>query len=172
MGGMMEWIDTALGIGKDQLNWHEMGLRAIVVFFVSLTYVRIANKRIFGTHSAFDIVLSIMYGSVMSRALTGNSPFYPTLVAGLVLVLLHRLLAVLAYHFGQSLGLSRFIKGGVATLVKDGEIKREVMRKHNVTEKEILEALRTQGGPVEIAKIKLASLERSGNISVVMQQEE
>lgn len=167
----MEFINEALGIGKENLNLWEMSLRAVVVFFISLTYVRLGSKRMFGRFSAFDIVLGIMYGSVMGRALTGNSPFYPTLAAGLVLILLHRLLAAIAYKSGNSSGVSSFIKGNVANLVEDGKIDRDAMAAHNVTENELLEALRTNGGPVDISKIKSACLERSGNISVVMKEE-
>jgi uncharacterized membrane protein YcaP (DUF421 family) len=165
----METLDFILGIGEKDLNWWQMSLRAIIVFFIALVYVRIANKRIFGRHSAFDIVLGVMYGSIMSRAITGNSPFYPTLAAGLVLILLHRLMAALAYKAGGP--VSNMIKGKTVTLVKDGKFLREVMRAHNITENDVLETLRTNGSPEDVSKVSTACLERSGSISVVMQDD-
>lgn len=167
---MVDFLDFVLGIGKDSLVWWQMSLRAVLVFLISLVYLRLANARIFGRHGAFDIVLGIVYGSVMSRAITGNSPFYATLAAGLALILLHRLLAAVTYSYGQKLGFSDFIKGGMATLVEDGEMKKDIMRKHNVTENDILETMRLQGGPMDIKKVKSACLERSGNISVIMKE--
>ncbi len=164
---MMELLDTILGIGVEKLNWWQMGLRAVIVFFVGLLYIRVANKRIFGRHSAFDIVLGVMFGSIMSRAITGNSPFFPTLVAGLVLILLHRLLAAAAYRTGS--GVSNFLKGHTVTLVRNGELQREVMQAHNITENDIHEAIRSSGKPEELEKVKSACLERSGSISVVME---
>ncbi|MFC6996480.1 DUF421 domain-containing protein [Rufibacter roseus] len=168
---MMDFLDPILGIGEENLSWWQMSLRAIIVFLVSLVYLRLANSRIFGRHGAFDIVLGIVYGSVMSRAITGNSPFYATLAAGLSLILLHRVLAAVTYSYGQKLGFSNFIKGGMATLVEDGEMKKDVMRKHNVTENDLLETMRLQGGPVDISQIKSACLERSGNISVIVKKD-
>ncbi len=167
----MDFLDPILGIGEENLSWWQMSLRAIIVFLVSLVYLRLANSRIFGRHGAFDIVLGIVYGSVMSRAITGNSPFYATLAAGLSLILLHRVLAAVTYSYGQKLGFSNFIKGGMATLVEDGEMKKDVMRKHNVTENDLLETMRLQGGPVDISQIKSACLERSGNISVIVKKD-
>ncbi|MGV3538664.1 MAG: DUF421 domain-containing protein [Rufibacter sp.] len=166
---MMEELDVILGIGVKELNWWQMSIRAVVVFLIVLVYLRVANKRIFGRHSAFDIVLGVMYGSVMSRAITGNAPFYPTLITGLVMILLHRLLAAVALRSGQ--GVSTFLKGKTVTLVKDGEMLYDAMREHNITENDILEALRTHGGPVDVSKVESACLERSGSISVVMKEQ-
>ncbi|WP_255478746.1 DUF421 domain-containing protein [Rufibacter sp. XAAS-G3-1] len=165
----METLEFVLGIGEEKLNWWQMSARAVMVFFISLAYVRIANKRIFGRHSAFDIVLGVMYGSIMSRAITGNSPFWPTLAAGLVLILLHRLMAVLAFRTGGN--ISDMIKGKTVTLVRDGKFLKDIMRAHNITENDILETLRTKGSPEDISKVSTACLERSGSISVVMQED-
>ncbi|WP_242693224.1 DUF421 domain-containing protein [Sabulibacter ruber] len=168
---MMETLEYVFGIGQQDLNWWQMSIRAVVVFFISLVYVRIANKRIFGRHSAFDIVLGVMYGSVMSRAITGTSPFIPTLAAGLVLIVLHRMLASLAAGTQHHESLSNFLKGKTATLVQDGKFLEDALRAHNVTKNDIMEALRTKGGPVEVEKIETACLERSGSISVVYKKE-
>ncbi|WP_245964486.1 DUF421 domain-containing protein [Rufibacter immobilis] len=167
----METLEHILGIGQEDLNWWQMSIRAVLVFLISLVYVRIANKRIFGQHSAFDIVLGVMYGSIMSRAITGTSPFFPTLAAGLVLVLLHRALAALAYQFKNG-PVSSFIKGKPDTLVKDGHFLKDAMRAHSVTENDILEALQLKGGPVDVKQVEVACLERSGNISVVFKKDD
>lgn len=166
---MMEVVETALGLGQEELNWWQMSIRAVLVFFISLVYVRIANKRIFGQHSAFDIVLGIMYGSVMSRAITGTSPFFPTLAAGLVMILLHRFLANMAFTVGN--GFGSFLKGKSTNLVEDGKLLPDAMRQHSVTENDILEALRVKGGTSSIEDVESACLERSGNISVVMKKD-
>ena len=168
---MVEFLDTALGLGQKDLVWWQMCLRAILVFFISLVYVRLANKRIFGKFSAFDIVLGVMYGSVMSRAITGTSPFWPTLAAGLTLILMHRMLAALAQAAGHGSIISNFIKGKTIPLAKDGKLLEDSMRAHSVTENDIIEALRTNGGPVDIKKIESACLERSGSISIVMKED-
>lgn len=165
---MEEFFDTVLGIGDDSLNWWQMASRAFVVFFTALIIVRIGNKRIFGKLSAFDIVLGIIYGSILSRAITGNSPFFPTLVAALVLVLLHSGLAKVAYH--SSFGFGSFIKGNPVALIKDGKMQEEAMRKNSVTENDLEEALRSAGNVNDLDQVEAAYLERSGNISIIMKK--
>ncbi|MEJ8802840.1 DUF421 domain-containing protein [Pontibacter sp. H249] len=165
MQDTLETIDHLLGIGVESLNWWQMALRAIVVFFAALAIIRIGNHRIFGKNTAFDIVLGIIYGSVLSRAITGNSPFWPTIFAAFTLVILHKMLAVMAFH--SSFGFGNVIKGKPKELVKDGELQKDVMRSSSVTENDIKEALRNSGHRPDISSIHRAYLERSGDISII-----
>ena len=158
----------ALGLGEDTLNWWQMAVRAVVVFAAALLILRIGSQRIFGKHTAFDIVLGIIYGSVLSRAITGNAPFFPTLIAALVLVIMHNLFAFLAYHtkfFGS------LVKGKPKMLVEDGVMREDNMRKSSVTKHDLEEAMRTRGGIKEIDQIDQACLERSGEISIVKKED-
>ena len=52
--------------------------------------------RVFGKWSALDIIVSIMVGSNLSRALTGSAPLVGTLAATTLLMALHWVLAQLA----------------------------------------------------------------------------
>jgi len=45
-------------------------VRTVLVFAYGLLLVRLAGRRIFGKWSALDIIVSIMVGSNLSRALT------------------------------------------------------------------------------------------------------
>jgi uncharacterized membrane protein YcaP (DUF421 family) len=91
-------IGSLLGLGVEDLSAGQMALRAVLTFVVTLAIVRFGDKRLFGKGTAFDIITAIMIGSIMSRAITGSSPLFPTWVAGLVLVGMHWLVAALAYH--------------------------------------------------------------------------
>ncbi|MDO6389579.1 DUF421 domain-containing protein [Pontibacter sp. BT731] len=161
---MVDFLDTLLGIDSDSLTWWQMSIRAVVVFIVALIIMRIGNKRIFGKQTAFDIVLGIIYGSILSRAITGNSPFWPTLAAALILVLLHRFLAFLAYNTEGFIG--PFIKGNPVCLIRDGQLQEDKLKKHNLTDNDLQEALRS-GGVSSIKEVESAYLERSGDISIV-----
>jgi len=52
-------------------------------------------------------------------------------------------------------------------IVKDGEIQRDALKKTNLTEHDLLESLRLNASTTEIKDIKVAYLERSGNVSVI-----
>lgn len=167
---MGDYFEVIFGIHDNTLTWWQMSARAIGVFFAALFIIRIGNHRIFGKNSAFDIVLGIIYGSILSRAITGNAPFWPTIAAAFTLVMLHKLLASFAYH--THFGLGDFIKGRPKALVKDGEMQRKAMAESSVTENDLTEAIRSSGSYAGVDSIKHAYLERSGKISVILKDEE
>jgi uncharacterized membrane protein YcaP (DUF421 family) len=62
--------------------------------------------------------------------------------------------------------LGKLVKGEENLLVENGSMKIAEMKKTNISEKDLMEALRNQG--VENLKdVKKAFLERSGKISVI-----
>lgn len=157
------------GTGSPELNAVEMASRAALVYLATLTMVRIGERRFMGRSAAFDVILGIVLGSVVSRAITGNAPFLPTLVAGATLVLLHWVFAAVAFR-SHTFGV--LIKGRELGLLQDGNLLQHNLRKCHVTERDLLESLRTDGNlddPREVAK---ACLERSGKISVVRRKHE
>lgn len=157
-------LEVIIGPNSTDINWWQMLIRAITVFFVALLIVRLGGTRIFGGNTSFDIVLGIILGSVLSRAITGNSPYVPTILAACALVALHWGLAFLAFR-NRKLGV--LIKGKKSLLIKDGELNWENMKRTQITENDIKEALR-QGGSVDLANVKYAFLERSGDISIIL----
>ena len=152
-------------IGKDQdITWWQMVVRGTLVFFVTLALIRVGGKRIFGKNTSFDIVLGVILGSIMSRAITGNSPFLPTIAAATALVLLHWLLAEAAR---RSRRFGRMIKGSEVKLIEDGRVLEDAMAKTNITPNDLLEALRLRAGIASIEDVEAAYLERSGDVSVI-----
>ncbi|MFN2325877.1 MAG: DUF421 domain-containing protein [Gemmatimonadales bacterium] len=158
----MSW---ALGLEADSLAAWQMAFRAVVVYPVGIAFVRIGETRFIGKFAAFDVVMGIMIGSILSRAVTGGAPFFATLAAALVLVLLHHLFATLSFHsdwFGD------VVKGTGRTLVVGGAIQWDALRRSHISEKDLMSAVRENGGVEQLSRVKLARLERSGNISIVM----
>ncbi len=157
-------IDELLGLDADELTLMHMAVRAVVVYVAALIMLRLGEKRFLGKNTAFDVILGIIFGSVVSRAITGSSAFFPTLGAGFVLILLHWLFAVLAFH---SDWFGTWVKGNARLLVNEGTIDWDAMRKSNISEKDLMSALRTQANIASIDEVQEARLERSGDISVL-----
>jgi uncharacterized membrane protein YcaP (DUF421 family) len=141
----------------------QMALRAIAIYAIMLVLVRLASKRFLSKASAFDVIVAIMLGSIMSRAINGSAPFLPTIVASAALLALHWLFATLATHtsFGS------LVKGEPRLLIKDGKVQENGLREAKLSENDLKEALRLQAGDPDPSKIKRAYLERSGRISIV-----
>jgi uncharacterized membrane protein YcaP (DUF421 family) len=159
-------VDTVFGTIETDLNALQMAARAVVTFVVTVAVVRIGNKRLFGKGTAYDMVVAIMIGSVMSRAITGSGAgtMLATWAGGLTLILLHWLLSWVAFHTDS---FGSLVKGHEVQLVKDGEILESGMRETGTTRRDLDRALREDGNVPDISQVQMAYMERDGSISVV-----
>jgi uncharacterized membrane protein YcaP (DUF421 family) len=164
----MARLVLGLGLEDQDINAAQMALRAVVVYVVAVLVVRLGKKRFMGRSTAFDVILGIMLGSIMSRAITGNAPFFPALAAGGALVALHGLFSGIACRWH---GFGTVIKGRPRLLVRDGEIDWRTMRRCHMSERDLWEDLRGKGIG-DLAEVAEARLERSGRLSVLRAKRE
>lgn len=163
---MRQALDVAFGTNAELITWWQMCLRAAVVFAYGVLAFRLTYRRFFGQSTDFDIVVAILIGSTLSRALTGNARLIPTLAAATTLVALHGLLAWLAWRWRWFGWLAK----GVETRLMDrGRIDRTAMRRSGVTELDLLEAARAKGAE-DLSSVQAAVLERSGKITVILKE--
>ena len=165
MGEVGDLLRAALGLGLDarDIGAAQMALRAVAVYAAALAMVRLGKKRFMGRATAFDVILGIMLGSVVSRAITGNAPFGPALAAAAALLAAHWLLSALAFRWH---GLGTALKGRPRLLVRAGEPDRAAMRRAHMSEHDLREALRAEGVS-RLEEVAEARLERSGRLSVI-----
>ena len=159
----MEAFYDLIGQDGGDIAWQQMSARAVLIFFFGLVLVRVAGKRVFGKWTALDIVVSIIIGSNLSRALTGAAPFVETIIATTVLVLLHSALIMAGVRWPA---LGHLMKGRGVRLIEDGRPDHHAMRKHGIGEHDLEEALRGCGLD-ELGEVRAAYLERNGDISVL-----
>ncbi len=154
-----------LGVEPKDLTFLQMTLRAIIIYLGALAMMRLAGDRRFGgRYTDFDVVLSITFGSLLSRAINGSGSLWVSLVAGCVLVAMNRLFAFIAGHFPP---LSKLISGNPLTLIQDGEIQSKNMSKAHISQADLMASLRSQAHLSAPSQVKVARLERSGQISVI-----
>ena len=153
-----------LGLYAEQLTWYQMSLRAVLVFFLSIGYVRIAGIRTFGKASIFDQVTALMLGAIMGRAVVSTQPFFESLLASLVLMLLHRFSGFITYKSHQ---VGKVLKGERILLFKEGRLKEENLAKAHITEEDIQEALHLLINEKDFNNVDAIYLERSGKLSIV-----
>lgn len=144
------------------VQWWQQLDRAVVVFLYGIMLVRLAGKRAFGRWTALDILLSIIVGSSLSRALTGNAPLLATLASTTLLVALYR---VSAYAAARSKSLSHLLEGRPHELARDGLVDAAALRRHAISACALDEALREKN--VEhVEQTRRVTLEPGGQISV------
>ena len=157
MGGLESVFGT-----MQHVAWWQECLRAIVIFVYGLMLMRVSGRRTFGRWSALDIVVSIVFGSSLSRALTGNAPFPGTMAAMTVLILLHW---VLARCVAKWPAISAMLEGRPIELVRDGRRNHQAMSASAVSRADLEEAL--HGSGIErVSEARTVSLEPSGRITV------
>src|SRR5207253_7573881 len=109
------------GEGRD-LSVHQMCARAVVIFFISWVFLRIAGRRSFGLRTPLDNVITISLGAILSRAVVGVSPFVPVVAACLVIVLIHRFVSWVKV---RSRKMEFILEGDKIVLFENGKFLKE-----------------------------------------------
>jgi uncharacterized membrane protein YcaP (DUF421 family) len=166
MNQLASSVERTLGahVRAEDLTILQIALRAVLVFLVWLAIVRMADRRLLGKYSAFDVVLAVMLGSVLSRAINGSAPLWGTLGAAAVLVAMHWVLTFLSFHWHA---FGHLVKGLPRTLIENGKVYEHELRKNLITNHDLCEMLRLQGRIADPSEAKLATLERNGQISAI-----
>ncbi len=169
---MMLWGDLNAWLGlrlepKD-LSFSQISLRGIIVFIASLIMIRLGSKRALAQKTAFDAVLIVVLASVLARAVNGSASFFPTLGASFVIVLLHRFLAFVANRW-HPLGI--LVKGEPHVILRDGRVDRAAMRRNHISDRDFEEDMRLSAETEDKSKLKIARVERCGDISFIKKEE-
>lgn len=151
---------------QNHLSTAQEAARAVLIFSYGLALLRLSGPRMFGHWSALDIVITIMVGSALARAMTGSAPLVGTMVAAAVMAFLHVTLAHCVARYGK---LARIVEGKAVVLVDHGRIDHAVRKRKMISEADLREALREHGidGEAKIGNVKSMTLEPSGKLSVV-----
>jgi uncharacterized membrane protein YcaP (DUF421 family) len=165
MDALHTLAQTLLGLSDrpQQLNYLQIGLRAVIVYLAMILFVRFGKKRFLARATAFDAVLVIVIGSTAARAITGNAPFFEMLFGVLILIGMHWLLSLLSR---DSPTVSALVKGHSSVLVENGRMNPNALKKEHMSKDDLEEDLRQEGVDT-VAGVKEARLERSGHVSVI-----
>lgn len=165
---LIKILESAIGSGAETLSISQILVRSFIIYIIGIALVRIGKKRFLGKFSAFDTILAIIIGSLLSRAITEADYFLEILAACLLLIFLHRgfsLLAASSDKFGN------WIKGNDRVILEDGKIIWSAMKKSNLSEQDLMQNIRLNANITDVSKIKIARLERNGDISVILKDE-
>jgi uncharacterized membrane protein YcaP (DUF421 family) len=160
----MSALAAVIGHGTPmQITWWQDCIRAIIIFVYGIVLLRLFGRRAFGHHTPLDILLSVLIGSNLSRAMTGGAPFLPTMASSAMLLLMY----YAAIHVTQRCdSIGRVLKGKPVVLLRDGVPDQAAMRATGVSHLDLEEAARSEKIR-STSEVEIATLERSGKISVV-----
>ena len=166
MNALSQFAEALLGLGMEpkELTFLQVSTRGLIVFVTTLVLVRLSSKRSLAEKTAFDAVLVVVIGSMLARAINGSAPFFPTLGGGFILVIIHRLFGLTAY-FSHGFGI--LVKGKSDVLVQNGTMHCKNMIWNQISEHDLKEDMRLQAKTEDLSNIKVARVERSGDISFI-----
>lgn len=143
-------------------TWEKI-LRTVLVYLLIAVLLRLAGKRALAGMNSLDLVVMLLLSNVVQNAIIGpdNSVTGAALGAA-VLIAVNAVCNRLAY---ASAFFSQLFDGTETTLVSDGTVDRDALRRNALRTSELEHALRTQGAdsPDEIAR---AVLEPAGHLVV------
>jgi uncharacterized membrane protein YcaP (DUF421 family) len=137
---------------------------AVLIYAGGFILIRIGKNRLLGRSTPFDIVLGIVLGSLLSRAINGAATVPVTIAAAAALIGSQTGISWLACW---AQWIERVVKGRPSVLLRDGAFEATNMRRADISAGDLNEALRLHAGTVEPAAVSQALLERNGDIIVV-----
>jgi len=163
----MSVLLSIFGEGRN-LDALQMGMRSIAVFIVTLILIRISGRRSFGQRSPFDYVVAILLGATLSRVIVGASPALPTIVASLVIVVIHRGLAWACVHSPR---LESFVVGVEREVYRDGQFNVHQLSAALTTKRDVFETARQELHTADLNEVSSAVLERNGQVSLIVKKD-
>jgi uncharacterized membrane protein YcaP (DUF421 family) len=137
---------------------------AVLAYTALVAAVRIAGKRSLAKLNAFDLIVTVAFGSTLATVLLSRDV---TLAEG---VLAFAMLAGLQYAVARASIRWRWFRQVVRAeprlLLENGELRRDAMAAERVTHDEVLAALR-QHGLGQIGDAAAMVLETDGSLSVI-----
>lgn len=144
-------------------------LCAVVVYVLVMLLVRVSGKRAIGQFTPFDLVLLILIGNAVQNGMSGgDNSLTGAALLPLCLIALNYGVAVLV---ARSPRARKLIEGRAVVLARDGVIFRNVLHQPLVSNADFHEAMR-ETGCSDLARIRVATLETSGRISIVLAEDE
>lgn len=146
----------------------EFVARAALVYFAIMILVRLSGKRTVGEFTPFDLVVVILIGESTQGALTGgDESVLGALVVSATLIALNYAIGFLTTRSERA---DRLIEGQAVVLMRDGKVIEAALRRNNIPESDLDEALRMEGID-ERSEVRRAYLETNGTITVIRKRE-
>ncbi len=148
----------------DFKSLEQIFLLAILFYFTLILFLRISGKRTLSDLNAFDMIVSISIGSILSTTILASSTQY--LEGSIAIGTLIGLQYIVAKLSIKSKIFKRIIKSKPVVVFYEGEFLNKNMDRQRLTKDDILEQIRIKKG-VTSDKVKAVVLETNGKLSVI-----
>jgi uncharacterized membrane protein YcaP (DUF421 family) len=156
-------FDTTLG------TLGSVVIRVAAVYVTLLFLLRLSGRRTMSDITPMDIMVMLLVSETVSPALTANDDSLTVgLVAATTLVLIASATSILVFRSRRA---ETIISGRTQTLIKDGKVDADVLRRYRITDEDLDMALH-QNGVLAVSEVRRAFVEADGEITIVKTQPE
>ncbi|AFS79782.1 hypothetical protein DUF421 [Gottschalkia acidurici 9a] len=151
--------------GQETLTSIEWALRAIIAFFFLLTVAKLLGQRAISQLRLLDFVIAIVIGNIIAHPLSDERlGLKGSIITTLVLVTLYFVGIFSTFKFPL---IRKLISNSSITIVQNGEILYDKLKKARISIDVLLEELREKKVD-DVTKVALATWEPDGKISVFL----
>ncbi|MGW8959177.1 DUF421 domain-containing protein [Paenibacillus sp. NPDC055715] len=146
-------------------DWAEVAIRTLMAVAVLFLITKILGKRQVSQLSLFEYITGITMGNLAASIPMERGPtWYLGFVALAVWVLTTFVIEILQI---KSKKVRDFADGKTRTLIKDGKILEDNLRKERLTLDELMEQLRSKN-VFKVSDVEFAIMETSGEVNVLL----
>lgn len=150
-----------------ELDSASLVARTVIVVFLAIVFARMAKKRFIAQASAIDLMIAVIFGSLLSRSINGSGNVVDCITAGLTMVVLQR---VLEHASCRSVWIHSLVKGHCEPIIVDGVVDEKLLQHHGLSHQEPIAELRLNANTEDPADVRLAVFERSGQVSALLRK--
>ena len=141
----------------------ELTLRVVVVYVSIFVLLRLVGKKHVGELAPFDLVVLLLLSECVQNALIADDKSVTGGVfAAAALFGLSQLVGFVSWRSKRA---ERVLEGTPRVLVRHGHVYKDALAREQITQSELLEALRREGC-TSLTKVRYAILENDGDITI------
>lgn len=145
-------------------NALEILLRVLIIYLVVVLGMRLVGKREVAQLSVVDFVMMLLISNAVQNAMLGdNTSLTGGVIAAGGLFLFNYVLRTLERRNKRLKGL---LEGEPITLIYQGRLMQQNLKKAHITEAELLTAVREHGA-ADFSMVDLGVMETNGSISIL-----
>lgn len=140
-------------------------LRAVIMYVFLFIIFKISGRKTLLEMTIFDFILVLIISEATQQALLGEDfSLTGAMITIGTLIFIDKSLGLLEKKIPK---LNLWLNGSPIILIENGKVLDQRLRKCSLSEDEIMEVARQQGGLENLADIKFAILEKNGKISII-----
>ena len=145
-------------------NIYRVIVVGILAYAGLILLLRISGNRTLSKMNAFDLVVTVAFGSTLSTILVNKNVSLALGLAALALLVLLQL--VITWCSVRSSLINGIVKTTPTLLLLDGQLRHDALKRARITRDEVMAAVRQQGHGA-LADIDAVILETDGSLSVI-----